>query len=396
MLDLGTAPPSNAYLTEEEAKGPETWYPLRVHVCTRCWLLQTEDFVSGEEVFTADYAYFSSMSDSWLRHARDFVDMAIERFGLGPQSLVVEVAANDGYLLRFVQANRVPCVGIEPTHSTAEAARALGLTIEESFLTESSAAEISNRHGTADLVVANNVVAHVPDIADFVRGLATLLKPGGILSLEFAYAVDLVRGGQFDTVYHEHFSYLSLTSLERALGQAGLSIVDVTRLETHGGSLRVFAQHQHHAARPQEPAVLLARQTEADLGVATLGFYADLQRQAMQAKHGLLRFLLGIAEQGRSIAGYGAAAKGNTLLNFAGVRSDLLPYVVDRSPGKVGRLLPGSRIPVLPVEELAERRPTDVLLLPWNLGPEVLAQLSVELDPPPAIFTAVPDLRRIA
>lgn len=395
ILDLGTSPPSNAYLTAEQARGPEMWLPLRMNVCTQCWLMQTEDFVTGADVFTSDYAYFSSMSDSWLRHAQEFVTSAAERLALGADSLVVEVASNDGYLLRYVKELGIPCVGIEPTDSTADVAESMGLCVERSFLTQSSARHIVSRYGHADLVVANNVIAHVPDIVDFARGLAVLTKPTGTVSLEFAYGVDLVREGQFDTVYHEHFSYLTLTSLGAVLHEAGLSVVAVKRLPTHGGSLRVFAQHQAHRSTGDSSVGELLGM-EVSLGVDSVSFYSGLQVSADAAKHGLQRFLLDGHARRRSIAGYGAAAKGNTLLNYAGIRSDLLPYVVDRSPGKVGKFLPGSRIPVLPVETLDERGATDLLLLPWNLHSEVVRQVNSAGNTGRAIYVAIPTLRRIA
>ena len=394
VLDLGTSPPSNAYLTAEEARGPETWLPLRMNVCTYCWLMQTEDYVSGADVFTSDYAYFSSMSDSWLRHAQEFVATSAERLALGAGSLVIEVASNDGYLLRYVQELGIRCVGIEPTDSTADAAEALGICVERQFLTQSSASRIIDRHGQADLVVANNVIAHVPDITDFARGLATLTQPGGTVSLEFAYGVDLVREGQFDTVYHEHFSYLTLTSLSAVLREAGLCLVDVSKLPTHGGSLRVFAQHQ--GRRAAEPSVQEFLEMEAALGVGTESFYAGLQPAADAAKYGLQRFLLDGHEARRSIAGYGAAAKGNTLLNYAGVRSDLLPYVVDRSPAKVSKLMPGSRIPIKSVDALEQEPPAHLIILPWNIAPEIVTQLVPILGPSTDMYVASPNLRRIA
>lgn len=395
VLDLGTSPPSNAYLTAEQARGPETWLPLRMNVCTNCWLMQTEDFVSGADVFTSDYAYFSSMSESWLRHVRKFVESITERLLLGEGHLVVEVAANDGYLLQYVQEKGIPCIGIEPTDSTADAAESLGLTIERMFLTESSAHRFVAHHGQADLVVANNVIAHVPDILDFARGLAVLTKASGTVSLEFAYGVDLICEGQFDTVYHEHFSYLTLTSLAAVLLDAGLVITDVMRMTTHGGSLRVFAQH--HTLKPTvRSAVEKFMKSETELGVSSLPFYSHLQTWADSAKNGLLQFLLDTHRSGESIAGYGAAAKGNTLLNYAGVRSDLLPYVVDKSPGKVGRCLPGSRIPVVPVEELRERRPDHVLILPWNLGREIGQLLEQTSNWQYSAWTAVPTVRQVS
>lgn len=396
VLDLGTSPPSNAYLTESEVRGSEVYVPLRMNVCTSCWLMQTEDFVSGSDVFTSDYGYFSSMSDSWLRHAKDFVAQAVEGFSLGAKSLVAEVASNDGYLLRFVQERGIPCFGVEPTKSTADVAESIGISVERAFLTESTAREIVDRHGPSDLVIANNVVAHVPDIVDFARGLALLAKPEGAISLEFAYGVNLVRGGQFDTVYHEHFSYLTLTSLSAVLKQAGLVAVDVDGLSTHGGSLRVFARHEASGPAGVKPSISETLTFEADLGVAGVPFYSSLQSTANAAKHDLLRFLLDLRSSGESVAGYGAAAKGNTLLNFAGIHSDLLPFVVDRSPGKVGKFLPGSRIPILPVAELETRRPSHLLLLPWNLEAEIVSQLRRSNGVQPVIHVASPVVRRIS
>lgn len=395
VLDLGTSPPSNAYLTVEQARGPETYFPLRMNVCASCWLMQTQDFVSGSDLFTTDYAYFSSMSESWLRHAKDFVANAVARFSLGPTSTVAEVASNDGYLLRFVQELGIPCFGVEPTDSTADAAEDIGLTVERTFLTESSAREIIDRHGQADLVVANNVIAHVPDIVDFARGLAVLAKPAGTISLEFGYGVNLVRHGQFDTVYHEHFSYLTMTSLTTVLREAGLIAVDIERLSTHGGSLRVFAQHESSGLGDVEFRVggILANETK--LGVSAHPFYSSLQSIADNSKHDLLRLLLNLKSKGESIAGYGAAAKGNTLLNYAGIHADLLPFVMDKSPGKVGRLLPGSRIPVLPVAELETARPRNLLLLPWNLEAEIVSQVTQSNGVRPRIYVASPFVRRI-
>lgn len=395
VLNLGTSPPSNAYLTEEQARGPELYVPLRMNVCTSCWLMQTEDYVSGSDVFTSDYAYFSSMSESWLRHANDFVAVAVERFSLGPKSLVAEVASNDGYLLRFVQERGIPCFGVEPTDSTADAAEGIGLAVERAFLTVETAREIVGRQGQADLVVANNVIAHVPDIVDFARGLALLTKPEGTISLEFASGANLVRDGQFDTVYHEHFSYLTLTSLSAVLKQAGLVAVDVEGLSTHGGSLRVFAQHEARGRVAVQTSVSDALAFEANLGVTGVHFYSALQSTAEVAKHSLLKFLLDVKTSGESIAGYGAAAKGNTLLNFAGVHSDLLPFVVDKSPGKVGKFLPGSRIPILPVADLELWRPSHLLLLAWNLEVEVVTQFSQSDGLQPVIHVASPVVRRI-
>lgn len=376
ILDLGTSPASNAYLDPERLRAPEVWLPLRVLVCEGCWLVQTDDVVGAEDVFTDDYAYFSSTSPSWLAHARAYVDNVVDRFGLGPGSLVVEVASNDGYLLQFVRDRAIPCVGIEPTASTAAAARSRGLTVEQVFLGRATAADITARYGRADLVVANNVLAHVPDLEDFVHGLAELMAPTGVLTVEFPTVTSLVDGGQWDTVYHEHFSYFSLTSAADALRRRGLAVFDVQEIPTHGGSLRVFAQHVETGAHPVSERVASHLASEATMGVSTPGYYAGLQSAAVDAKAGLLEFLLSCRRNGVRVGAYGAAAKGNTLLNFAGVRPDLLAFVCDRSPGKTGRFLPGSRIPILPEAALAERRLDVVLLLPWNLREELEAQLA--------------------
>jgi hypothetical protein len=395
VLDLGTAPPSNAYLTPEQALGPEVWIPLRMNVCKSCWLMQTEDFVTGQDVFTSDYGYFSSMSESWLRHSRDFVKSAIERFALGPQSFVVEVAANDGYLLQYAKAEGIPCAGIEPTHSTASAAREKGLAVEEVFLTEASAKDFVSKYGQADLVVANNVIAHVPDVCDFARGLAVLLKSTGTLSLEFAYGIELIEKGLFDTVYHEHFSYFTLTSLVALLESANLQVVDVELLSSHGGSLRVYVQHVSDLAGRMLAACEKLLAAESVKGVSTPHFYSGLQQTAVAAKHRLLRFLIDAADEGQSVVAYGAAAKGNTLLNFAGVRQDLLAYSVDRSPVKVGRFLPGSRIPIVSEDYFIRQEPDRVIVLPWNLIREVREQLSYVRSWGGRLVTVMPELMEL-
>jgi SAM-dependent methyltransferase len=376
LVDLGTAPPSNAYLSPHQLEQPELHFPLRVAVCEQCWLVQTEDYASADKLFDAQYAYFSSTSSSWLRHASEFVETSIRRFGLGRDSLVAEVACNDGYLLQYVQRAGIPCYGIEPTASTAGAARALGLQVEEVFLGRSTGESLSAHHGGADLVVANNVLAHVPDINDFVQGVARLLKPEGVASFEFPHLVNLVDHCQFDTIYHEHYSYLSLSAVERIFQANGLRVIDVESLPTHGGSLRVFAArsdtHEHAAA----PAVAQVRALEAAKGVTTRAYYAGFSARAEAGKRSLLRFLLDAQEQGRRVAAYGAAAKGNTFLNYAGVRGDLLAYVVDRSASKIGKFLPGSRIPVVSPDRLEEDPPESLIILPWNIKSEVATQLA--------------------
>lgn len=375
FCDLGTAPPSNAYLRADQLDAPERHYPLRVKVCSQCWLAQTQDFTGADELFDPDYAYFSSTSTSWLAHAQTYVQQMAQRFALGPHSHVVEVAANDGYLLRHVQALGIACTGIEPTASTAVAARALGLNIVQEFFGTALAQRLVHQGAAADLIAANNVLAHVPDINDFVAGFARLLKPAGVATFEFPQLLSLVRFSQFDTLYHEHFSYLSLCAVQRIFQANGLAVFDVQELPTHGGSLRVYAQRSDTAPHPVQHRVAQQLQREVEAGVKTPAFYAGLQDSAERIKHALLRFLLDARRDGLKVAAYGAAAKGNTLLNFAGVRPDLLPYVVDRSPGKVGKFMPGSRIPIVTEDHLRRDQPDRILVLPWNLAQEVGSQL---------------------
>ena len=370
VIDLGHQPPSNAYLKPEQLALPEITYPLKVFVCTSCWLVQLPAHAAADELFTADYAYFSSTSSSWCAHAERFVESAVQRLGLGPESWVVELASNDGYLLQYFQQRGVPCLGIEPTHATADAARAKGIDTLERFFGVALAEELE----PADLVVANNVLAHVPDINDFVAGIARLLKPTGRASIECPHLLRLLAGNQFDTIYHEHYSYLSLRVVQRIAEAAGLAVVDLEELPTHGGSLRLWLAHQGSAEpTPAVQAMLLA---EAEAGLETLEAYAGFQQRAEAAKHGLLEFLLQAKAQGTRVLGYGAAAKGNTLLNYAGICADLLPAVADRAASKQGKLLPGSHIPVISPEQMATEVADALLVLPWNLIEELRQQLS--------------------
>ncbi|MBM4009027.1 MAG: class I SAM-dependent methyltransferase [Planctomycetes bacterium] len=374
LVDLGMAPPSNAYLTVEALQRPERRFPLRVLVCERCWLVQTEDFTDADELFDADYAYFSGVSTSWLAHAERYVADMIARFGLHARSRVVEVAANDGYLLQYVKARGIPCTGVEPTASTAAAARAKGIEIVQDFFGRRLAEAMAGRGLQADLMSANNVLAHVPDINDFVAGFATLLKPGGVATFEFPHLLRLMAEAQFDTIYHEHFSYLSLTAVRSVFERVGLQVFDVQEWPTHGGSLRVFAQRTDAAAHAVTPAVgqMLGRETEA--GVRTAAYYRGLQPRAERIRDDLLKFLRQAKAEGRTVIAYGAAAKGNTLLNFAGVGPELLRCVVDLNPAKQGKFMPGSRIPIVGRDELIARRPDDLLILPWNLIAEIREQ----------------------
>lgn len=392
FLDLGSAPPSNAYLTPEALNAPETWYPLRLLVCTQCWLVQTEDHAGREALFSEDYAYFSSFSSSWLAHSQAYVQAMRERFGLGAASCVVEVAANDGYLLQYVQQAGIPCYGIEPTASTAAAARAKGIEIVERFFGVELARELVAQGRQADLTAANNVLAHVPDINDFAAGFAQLLKPAGVATFEFPHLLRMVQYAQFDTAYHEHFSYLSLLAVSRIFAANGLSVFDVEELDTHGGSLRVFAQRADTAAHAVSPRVdaLLAQERAA--GMQTQAFYAAFQAEAVRVACALMGFLLQAKAEGRSVAAYGAAAKGNTLMNFSGVRPHLLPYVVDRNPAKQGKHMPGSRVPIVEESRLRATRPDYVLILPWNLREEVMQQLAYVREWGGRFVTAVPRL----
>ena len=392
FLDLGSAPPSNAYLTPDGLNSPETWYPLRVLVCAQCWLVQTEDHAGRDALFSDDYAYFSSFSSSWLAHARHYVQRMVQRMALHAGSQVVEIAANDGYLLQYVQNAGIPCYGVEPTAGTAAAARAKNIDIVEQFFGVALARALCTQGRQADLMVANNVLAHVPDINDFVAGFAELLKPGGVATFEFPHLLTMVQGCQFDTVYHEHYSYLSLTAVQRIFAANGLAVFDVENLTTHGGSLRVFAQRADTGARSLRAAVAEVLAQEQAAGMGTIAFYQSFQAQAVRIKHALLAFLLQARQAGLTVAAYGAAAKGNTLMNFAGVRPDLLAYVVDRNPAKQGKFMPGSRIPIVDENHLKTGRPDRVLILPWNLHTEVTAQLDYIGAWGGRFVTAVPQL----
>lgn len=392
LIDLGTAPPSNAYVTKEQLAAPEMWYPLRVLVCEQCWLVQTEDYASRETLFSADYAYFSSTSASWLAHAAAYVAKMTDRFELTARDFAVEIAANDGYLLQYFKQRGIPCLGVEPTAATAEAARRKGLEILETFFGVESAQRLRQQYPAASVMVANNVLAHVPDINDFVAGFPVILKPDGVATFEFPHLLELMRGVQFDTIYHEHYSYLSLTTVSTIFTRNGLSIFDVERLPTHGGSLRVFAQRSDSGRRPVESAVGEMITQERAAGMTGRAFYETLQPAAERIKDGLLAWLIDAKRAGLKVAAYGAAAKGNTLLNFAGVRPDLVHYVVDRSPGKQGRFLPGSRIPIVSEDHLRADRPDRVLILPWNLRGELEAQLAYVREWGGQLAAAVPEL----
>lgn len=392
FIDLGFSPPSNAYLQAEHLCYPELHYPLRVKVCHQCWLVQTEDYARADELFGVDYAYFSSTSTTWLDHAARYARMITERLQLGPDSFVIEVASNDGYLLKNFVAANIPCLGIEPTASTAAAAEARGIPVRREFFGEALGRGLAHEGRRADLVVGNNVYAHVPDINDFTRGLAAVLKPEGTVTLEFPHLMPLIEKTQFDTIYHEHFSYLSLTALAHIFSAAGLRVWDVEELPTHGGSLRVYGCHAEAAiATTKSVDLLLTR--EDQFGLTRLETYTAFQARADRAKDDFLAFLIEQKRLGRRVAAYGAAAKGNTLLNYAGVKPDLLPYVCDAAGSKQGKFLPGSHIPIYSPEALRENPPDDVVILPWNIAHEVQTLLADLVPGSTRLVTAVPELR---
>jgi len=374
FVDLGSAPPSNSYLTEEGMRDTEKWYPLRVLVCTHCWLVQTEDFADREEFFNADYAYFSSFSTTWLEHAKQYIAEMVTRFNLNTNSHVIEVAANDGYLLQYVKALNIPCTGVEPTASTAKLAREKGITIVEDFFSISLAKELIAQGKQADLITANNVLAHVPDINDFVAAFAILLKPKGVATFEFPYLMDLIEGTQFDTIYHEHFSYFSVTAVNHIFTSNGLSIFDIEQLKTHGGSLRVYAQRIDQGVMPTSSYVIDLLNKENHKGITLPSCYTDFHYKVDKVKNAFLSFLIDARNQDKSVAAYGAAAKGNTIMNYAGIRPDLISFVVDRNPAKQGKFMPGSRIPIVDEKHLLTHKPDYVVILPWNLKAEVIQQ----------------------
>jgi SAM-dependent methyltransferase len=391
FVDLGFAPPSNAYLTEPDLTRPEKYYPLKVKVCDQCWLVQTEDYAEADELFNSDYAYFSSTSTSWLEHARSYAEQVMDQFNLDSESCVIEVASNDGYLLKnFVDAG-IPCLGIEPTVSTAVVAEKNGIPVLRKFFGEELAKQLAAEGRQADLIAGNNVYAHVPDINDFTAGLREALKPDGTITLEFPHLLNLIEQNQFDTIYHEHFSYLSLHTVSRIFQSNGLSIYDVEQLETHGGSLRIYGCHQG-SEQTEGPRVLQLLELEKQKGLQELGTYIHFQQRADVVKNSLLRFLLEQKQAGKTVAAYGAAAKGNTLLNYAGIKPDMLAFVCDAAEAKQGKYLPGSHLPIFGVERIRQKKPDFIVILPWNLRKEVTKQLGYINEWGGNFVTAVPKL----
>jgi SAM-dependent methyltransferase len=394
FVDLGFAPPSNAYLDRKDLSSPELYYPLKIMVCTECWLVQTEDYAQADQLFKPDYAYFSSTSRHWLDHAARYSEAIVRLLGLTADSFVLEVASNDGYLLKNFVARGIPCLGIEPTTGTAAAAEQLGIPVIREFFGAALAERMRAEGRCADLMIGNNVLAHVPDINDFVSGFKIALKPGGTVTFEFPHLLRLIEEVQFDTMYHEHYSYISLGAALRIFDVAGLRIFDVEELPTHGGSLRIYVCHADDV-RPTSGAVASLVETERDFGLFDLEVYRQFQGKVDVIKDNLLSFLIEKKREGRKVAAYGAAAKGNTILNYAGVKPDLLPYVCDAAPSKQEKFLPGSHIPILHPDEMKVRTPDIVLILPWNIAGEITGQHRYVREWGGEFVVAAPELRKV-
>jgi len=373
FVDLGMSPLCESYLTESELYGMEPFYPLRAFVCERCFLVQLQAHVSGEEIFGKEYAYFSSYSDTWLEHCRSYVEQITERLHLGRQSKVIEIASNDGYLLRNFVARGIPCLGVEPAPNVAEAAVQSGVPTVVEFFGTGLARKLENIGWSADLLIANNVVAHVSDLNDVVRGMKMILAEDGVITIEVQHLLRLLERNQFDTIYQEHYCYFSLLVAREVLAEHGLSVFDVEELSTHGGSIRIYARHA--GGSPPLPSVAKLIEEEEAKGLRRIETYAAFGEKVAETKFRLLEFLIRARREGRTVAGYGAPGKGNTLLNYCGIRTDMIDYVVDRNPYKQGRFLPGTHIPIYPPEKIAETEPDYVLILPWNLKEEIMGQL---------------------
>lgn len=377
FIDLLNSPTSNSFLTNDELNEPEVFYPLKVYTCHQCFLVQIDEYKKSDAIFDSKYAYFSSYSTSWLAHAKKYTETMVERFGFDSSSQVIEIASNDGYLLQYFKEREIPVMGIEPTANTAEVAIGKGIkTIIEFFGVELADRLANMWEVRADLLLGNNVLAHVPDIVDFVRGMKIILAEKGVITMEFPHLMQLVDNNQFDTIYHEHFSYLSLHTVKQIFESEELEVFDVEELQTHGGSLRIYARHKSDHSKPVTAAVATLLQKESDKGMTRIAYYQHFQEKALQVKTELLSFLLEQKRSGRKVAAYGAAAKGNTLLNYCGVKNDLVEYVVDANPHKQNKYLPGSHIPVVEEEYLKANKPEYVIVLPWNLEQEITAQLS--------------------
>ena len=376
FMDLVNSPASNSFLTIGQLNEPETFYPLKVFTCHECFMVQVDEYKKSATIFNGDYAYFSSYSTSWLQHAKTYTEKMINRFGLDDLSQVIEIASNDGYLLQYFKQRDIPVLGIEPTANTAAIATSKGIASVVDFFGTRLATDLAQRGVQADLLLGNNVLAHVPDIVDFVTGMKLILKPAGVITMEFPHLMQLVDNNQFDTIYHEHFSYLSFHTVQKIFAAQRLQMFDVEELPTHGGSLRIYAKHAENTSLAVSPNVDLLLKKEAKKGLNSLAYYADFQKKTTQVKLEVLSFLIEQKRLGKKVAAYGAAAKGNTLLNYLGVKNDFISYVVDANPHKQNKYLPASHIPVVAESHLAKDRPDYVLILPWNLQAEITSQLA--------------------
>ncbi|OQP57972.1 class I SAM-dependent methyltransferase [Niastella populi] len=380
FIDLFNSPASNSFVTAEQLNEPETFYPLKVFTCHQCYLVQVDEYKKSDAIFNSDYVYFSSYSTTWLAHAREYANKMVARFGFNAQSQVIEIASNDGYLLQYFHQKNIPVLGIEPTANTAKVAIEKGISSVVDFFGVRLASELKKKNIQADLLLGNNVLAHVPDIVDFVKGLKLALKPQGVITMEFPHLMQLVENNQFDTIYHEHFSYLSFSTVKRIFAAQGLGLFDVEELPTHGGSLRIYAKHAEDAGKPIGEAVERLLQKEESKGMNSLAYYDNFQQKALQVKLDLTELLIKLKREGATVAAYGAAAKGNTLLNYCGIKSDLIDFVVDANPHKQGKWLPASHIPVVNEAHLKQTKPQYVIILPWNLKEEITRQLAYIKD----------------
>ncbi len=392
FVDLGMSPLCESYLTYEQLNHMEPFYPLHVFVCDECFLVQLDEFVSPEEIFS-EYAYFSSYSDSWLKHAEEYVNMITSRLNLDKDSFVVEVASNDGYLLQYFKEKGIPHMGIEPARNVAETAIKMGIHTIVEFFGENSAKINADKGSCADLLIGNNVLAQVPDINDFVKGMKILLKPDGVITLEFPHLIKLVEENQFDTIYHEHFSYFSLYSVEKIMQAHGLEVFDVDQIPTHGGSLRIYACHNDNSEMDTSSRVLELRELESRVGINDPGFYSTFGENVKETKRKLLEFLINVKRKGHTIAGYGAPGKGNTLLNYCGIRGDFLDYTVDRNPYKQGRYLPGTHVPIFSPDRIRETKPDYLMILPWNFKDEIMEQNAFIKEWGGQFFVPIPEVR---
>lgn len=393
VVNLGMSPLCQKHVKPEEAYQMEKFYPLHAYVCTNCWLVQLDEFESPEKIFAEDYAYFSSYSDSWLQHCARYTERMIRDFGFNTSHFVVELASNDGYLLQYFVGKGFPVLGVEPAANVAEAARTKGVTTEVTFFGRAAARQLSAQYRKADLLLGNNVLAHVPDINDFVGGMKLMLAERGVITMEFPHLLQLIQNNQFDTIYHEHFSYLSFSTVNRIFAHHGLTLFDVEELPTHGGSIRIYGRHKEDESRPVSERVSEMLTREREQGFETVDFYTRFEEQVKETKRKLLEFLIEVKRAGKSIVGYGAPGKGNTLLNYCGIRTDFLDYTVDRNPHKQGNFLPGTHIPIYAPEKIRETRPDYVLILPWNLKEEISRQMAYIEDWGGQFVVPIPEVK---